>query len=403
MGIRIACSPGMRHSPRMTPRKAPRALAVVVPALFSQACVLFSQAPADPPPPLPPPDAPEYAGAPPTPPPPVPPAPDQAARLSLSPIDQLLAPIALYPDPLIALILPASTAPADISAAQAYLVQYGDMARIDDQPWDPSVRALAHYPAVLTWMADNPEWTQALGAAFLASPADVMTSIQRLRARAWSDGVLASTPQQQVYSDNGEIEILPGQPDSIFVPEYDADAVFPEDAGDAYGGSIISFGPACDAGPWLSYCIDWEGGGIWVGGWGAWHGPAGWYRPHFSGRHGPTGAQPWMPGSRTAMPLPPQCGARAEPVPRPRPMQGVPAGPAGQQAGRTGVFDARATAAGPPYGAPDGGPRAGGGEPVSARSPAAASASHPAPAQSAPAAARDSSTSTSAASDPRNH
>ena len=109
-------------------------------------------------------------------------------------------PIALYPDPLLALILPASTVPGDISAASAYLVQYGDMTRIDSQPWDPSVRALAHYPAIVTWMAENIEWTQAVGSAFLSSPAEVMASIQRLRARALASGALGRPPSSRSSS-----------------------------------------------------------------------------------------------------------------------------------------------------------------------------------------------------------
>ena len=135
-----------------------------------------------------------------------------------------------------------------------------------------------------------------------------MNSIQRLRARALASGVLVSTPQQRVFSDNGQIEILPGESDSIYVPAYDADAVFQADPGDANGASYINYGPALDAGPWLGFCLDWNSGAVWAGGWGAWHGPGGWYRPHFSGKHGPTGTQPWLPKERTIMP--PPSGAR---------------------------------------------------------------------------------------------
>jgi hypothetical protein len=350
------------------------------------------------------------AGVPPVPTPP--PAPTAAPEaVSMKALDELVAPIALYPDPLVALILPASTVPGDIFAAQAYLVQYGDQTRIDSQPWDPSVVGLAHYPAVINWLVDNSAWTQALGEAFLASPPDVMSAIQRLRARALAEGVLASTAQQRVFSDNGQIEILPSLPYSIYVPAYDADAVFLADTGDGYGGPPINYGPPCDVGPWLSYAIDWDGGGVWSGGWEGWHGSGGWYRPHFSGSHGPTGALPWHPTTkRTVMPVPPEPATRSAPgpstVPHPRPMQGAPEAPgsqvraAGPAETRPGPIELRPGATDPRSGEPyvSRGERVG--SPAPAKAPAAAPAAHPAPAQSAPAAARESSTATP---DPRNH
>ena len=99
-------------------------------------------------------------------------------------LDQLLGPIALYPDPLIAQILPASTLPTQIVLADRYVSGGGDPNQIDQQPWDPSVQALARYPNVLKWMDDNLDWTTELGQAFLNQPQDVMDSIQRLRQSA---------------------------------------------------------------------------------------------------------------------------------------------------------------------------------------------------------------------------
>jgi hypothetical protein len=238
--------------------------------------------------------------------------------------DQLLGPIALYPDPLLALILPASTAPADISAASAYLIQYGDMTRIDSQPWDPSVRALAHYPAIISWMAVNIEWTRALGLAFLSSPAEVMESIQRLRARALAAGALVSTPQQQVVLQDNAIEILPAEPDWIYAPSYDTDVVYPEEPYYGYGGPFMNFGPALEAGPWLSYCFDWSGCSVWVGGWKAWHGPGGWHHPHFDGGHAPPGAHRWHPPPKSPGDQPPDLGSRGDSVPLPHPLIGAP-------------------------------------------------------------------------------
>ena len=87
------------------------------------------------------------------------PAAGPATEYTPEQLDQLLGPIALYPDPLVAVILPASTVPSDIALAAGYLAANGAQAGIDTQPWDPSVRALAHYPDVLKWMNDNLDWT----------------------------------------------------------------------------------------------------------------------------------------------------------------------------------------------------------------------------------------------------
>jgi hypothetical protein len=264
------------------------------------------------------PAAPPQNYAPPTAPPAPPPAPVQ------SPMEALLAPIALYPDPLIALILPASTFPEEISAASAYLVQYGDPTRIDSQPWDPSVRALAHYPTVITWMADNMAWTQALGSAFASSPSGVMAAIQSLRARAMASGALAPTPQEQVYSDDGDIEIVPAQPDVVYVPAYDTGVVYSDIPYVGYAGPFMDFGQPYPAGVWLSYCLDWQGHSIWVAGPNAWRGPGGWHRPPFDAHRAPPGARPWHPpaGAPRTSPL-----SSAGPVPTPRPMPGAPTPP----------------------------------------------------------------------------
>ena len=240
-------------------------------------------------------------------------SPQGNAAPASSPLDPVLAPIALYPDPLIALILPASTSPADVTAAATYLVQYGDLARIDSQPWDPSVRALAHYPMVVSWMAENIAWTQALGTAFASSPADVMDSIQRLRARAAAAGVLVSTPQQRVAYDNGEIEILPAEPDSLYVPAYDPDAAYPDQAAGAYDASLIFFGDPYPMGPWLAYSFDWRRHRVWEG--GCWQGQNGWRPRHFYGDRPPVGTHPWRPREGGTVPSGPAEFRRANETP----------------------------------------------------------------------------------------
>ena len=114
----------------------------------------------------------------------VPPPMPAYQALPASQLDQLLGSIALYPDPLIAEILPASTLPTQIVLADRYIAGGGDPNQIDQQPWDASVQAVARYPSVLKWMDDNLNWTTDLGQAFLNQQPDVMNSIQRLRATA---------------------------------------------------------------------------------------------------------------------------------------------------------------------------------------------------------------------------
>lgn len=184
-----------------------------------------------------------------------------APRLTPEQLDQLLGPIALYPDALIALILPAATAPSDVVLAARYL-NGGDSARVDEQPWDDSVRALAHYPDVVKWMDENLRWTQQLGEAFLDQPAEVMKSVQRLRAEARAAGTLVDTPQQQVVVESEVITIVPAQPDVIYVPYYDPEIVYVRR--DRYPGPFLTFSIGYPTGFWLGYNVDWGHRRLWV-------------------------------------------------------------------------------------------------------------------------------------------
>jgi len=175
--------------------------------------------------------------------------------LSDAQLDQLLGPIALYPDPLIAQILPASTLPTQIVLADRYISGGGDPNQIDQQPWDASVQALARYPNVLAWMDENLNWTTELGQAFLNQQPDVMNSIQRLRQTAVNFGNLQSTPQQQVINDDSDIEIVPADPQVIYVPVYQPDQVYFQNG---FGSPFISFGIGCAIGPWLDCDLDWR-------------------------------------------------------------------------------------------------------------------------------------------------
>jgi hypothetical protein len=111
--------------------------------------------------------------------------------------------LALHPDALIALVLPAATHPTEIVLAARRLARDPAPATLDLEPWDDSVRALARYPEMVAWMDENLEWTQQVGEAFLAQPAEVMTAIQRLRARARANGVLQDTPRAAGRGDGG--------------------------------------------------------------------------------------------------------------------------------------------------------------------------------------------------------
>lgn len=215
---------------------------------------------------------------------------DQSAYVSFTPeqLDNLLAPIALYPDPLLAQVLPASTFPEEIDGAARWLRANSDPNSVDMQPWDVSVKSVSHYPAVLYMMADKLDWTTTLGQAYVYQSTDVMASVQRLRALAQSSGALTTTPQQQVVAQSGQIYIWPAQPRYIYVPHYDPAIVYlPHyDGGYAgYGGhgyprSFLSFGVGFVIGAWLNYDMDWGGHRIYYHGWDGGHGYGGGYGDH---------------------------------------------------------------------------------------------------------------------------
>ena len=190
-------------------------------------------------------------------------------------LDNLLAPIALYPDPLLAQVLPAATFVDQVDEAARWMRAYNNTNAIDDQPWDVSVKAVAHYPSVLYMMSDQIDWTTSLGQAYVYQSTDVMTSIQRLRALAYSAGNLISNQQQQVIVDGDYIQIDPFQPQFIYVPTYDSNIVYVRRSsysGDVYPASIISFGVGLAIGAWLNSDWDWAGHRVYYHGWqgGGW-------------------------------------------------------------------------------------------------------------------------------------
>ena len=147
-------------------------------------------------------------------------------------LDQMLAPIALYPDSLLAQILLAATFPDQVAEASAWLKANPDLKgdafndALDKMNWDLSVKALAPFPQVLAMMVEQAGWTQKLGEAFMAQESDVTASVQRLRSKAYAAGNLKSSAQQQVVVKGDTYEIAPTNPEVVYVPSYDPTVIY---------------------------------------------------------------------------------------------------------------------------------------------------------------------------------
>ena len=191
-------------------------------------------------------------------------------------LQQLVAPIALYPDSLVAQILAASTFPEQVVEADRWVQSHPDLkgealgGAVDQEPWDPSVKALAAFPSVLGNMDKNLSWTSSLGDAYYNQEQDVMDAVQVMRRRAQQAGNLNSTSQQTVTTEGSDIQIEPASPEIVYVPAYDPWLI--------YGGPIVAW-PG-----WYPYPgIWWDGPGFYWGvgfgigfyggfgwGWGHW-------------------------------------------------------------------------------------------------------------------------------------
>src|SRR5579872_3436778 len=198
-------------------------------------------------------------------------------------VEQLVAPIALYPDPLVAQILAASTYPQQVQAADQWRQERAGAppeqiaAEADAQPWDPSVKALTAFPQVLAQMDRNLQWTTDLGNAYYNQPQDLLEAVQVMRRRAQAAGNLQSTPQEVVRDNPGYIEVVPANPQVVYVPAYNpwtiyGDPVTPYPGFSALGvlGDILEaplqFGAgiamaAFSSTPWgwLAWGLDWLG------------------------------------------------------------------------------------------------------------------------------------------------
>jgi Protein of unknown function (DUF3300) len=259
-------------------------------------------------------------------PPPASPNVQQTAPL-LSPqqLDNLVAPVALYPDPVLSTVLAASTYPLEVVEAQQWLQQNSNlrgaplMDAAKQQEWDASVQAVVAFPDALRLLSNDIRWTTDLGNAFLAQQADVMTAVQRMRARAQANGKLTTTPQQVVTTDaQNAIEIQPANPQVVYVPVYQPAYVWGPPVWGAYPdlwypsgfGFGFGFGPGCYIGALFP---GW-------GGWGGWGWGFGWgghslfvnggffnrygFRGGFGGRFGGRSVWAHEPGHRMGVPYP---------------------------------------------------------------------------------------------------
>jgi Protein of unknown function (DUF3300) len=201
---------------------------------------------------------------------------DNAGYQNYSPdqLDNLLSPIALYPDPLLAQVFVAATFPDQVEEAARFVRGYGTNG-VDSQNWDVSVRSVAHYPTVIGMMSDKIDWTTSLGQAYVNQSTDVAAAVQRLRHMARRVGNLESTPQEEVLEHDDYIAISPYQPQFIYVPVYDPAICYYRRP---YWGPAITFGVGFPIGPWLNLDFRWGFGGGWGGvyyhGWnrGGWGG-----------------------------------------------------------------------------------------------------------------------------------
>jgi len=227
----------------------------------------------------------------------------QGAPLSANELQQLVAPIALYPDALVAQVLGAATFPDQVAFATDWLQQNKNlsgtalMQAVDAQPWDPSIKALTQFPSVLSNLASNLSWTSALGEAYHTQPSDVMSAVQVLRAKAYAAGNLKSGQQITVVQQSPQVIVIqPTNPQVVYVPTYNPMVVYGTTyvtpgysaatvaatgllafgAGIAVGAAISGGGGCCGWGYSYWNC-NWHGGAVVYGNSGyygnnAWHG-----------------------------------------------------------------------------------------------------------------------------------
>jgi hypothetical protein len=212
------------------------------------------------------------------------PAPPPAApvKRSAADLEKLVAPIALYPDPVIATLLPASVYPLEIVQAARFVADTNNLAKLDAQPWDANVKAVARIPTVIKQMNDDLTWTMELGDAFLAQDKDVMDAIQAMRKKAQKAGTLQTTPQQivtvtnmvtektveqqVVVVTNTIVQIQPASSSVVYVPTYNPYVVYyPPPTYVANPYPLLTFGAGVAVGAIIANNCDWYHGGCYHG------------------------------------------------------------------------------------------------------------------------------------------
>jgi len=200
-----------------------------------------------------------------------------ATKISSEQLDSLVAPIALYPDPLLAQTLAASTYPLEIVQLQQWLVKHKDLKdkalaeAVAKEPWDPSVQSMAGLPDVVKRLADDIQWTTDLGNAFLSQQSDVMDAVQRMRKKAKDKGNLKSNEEQKVETkvvENKTVVVVDqANPQVVYVPSYNPVVV--------YGAPVYAYPPIYypppgyyAAGMAVSFGVGVAMGAMWSGGWG---------------------------------------------------------------------------------------------------------------------------------------
>jgi len=229
----------------------------------------------------------------------------QGAPLSTQELNSLVAPIALYPDALVAQILTGATFPDQIAAAEYWMQQNKNLTgsalgqAVNQQSWDPSVKALTQFPSVLSNMAQNISWTSQLGDVYHNQSQDVMSAIQTLRKQAQAAGNLKSTPQQtvttQTQGNTQVIVIQPANPQIVYVPQYNPTVVYGTpyttpgySTGTLVATGLLSFGAGIAVGAMMSGgCCGW--------GWSSWN--CNWYHgAAYYGYHPYYGNAAWHGG-----------------------------------------------------------------------------------------------------------
>lgn len=230
-----------------------------------------------------------------------------SASLPAAQLEDLVAPVALYPDALLSQVLVASTYPLEVVEAKQWMKRNGGLegaALVEEakkQSWDASVQSLVAFPEVLDLLTEDVEWTSSLGDAFLAQEADVMAAVQRLRSRAKASGRLVSTAEQRVSEEEQEgrtvVQIVPATTEVVYVPRYDPYYVWGAPAWSAYPPLYYApgyaFAVGVDVGFWFGgwnwgwgwgWYPNWYGGTVWVN--GGWFNHCGYRYAHYDAHHG---------------------------------------------------------------------------------------------------------------------